>query len=237
MLNGKPLICVSADLSPVAGDSGVSQTSQKNTYPDAVYHAGGIPMMPCGLCASEMAQLCDGLLLTGGVDVDPKRYGETLLNDTVSVSLQRDTFEFALFDAFLKAGKPIFGICRGCQLINVAMGGTLYQDLAQQKGLGTMHRDSETRHPVTAEPGSLLEKLFGPRFCTNSTHHQSVKTAAPGLWITARSEDGIAEAFEHTELPILATQFHPERLTGVLRDNRTPDFQPLFEHFVRLCKK
>ena len=205
-----------------------------DTYANAVYRAGGLPIPTCAVGAEELAELCDGLLLSGGVDLDPRYYGEEILNDTVKIRPERDTFELALFRAFYKQGKPIFGICRGCQLINVALGGTLYQDLVEQKGL--MHSDPELRHAVHVEEGSVLHRLFGTQFFVNSTHHQAVKDAAPGLRITARSDEGIVEAFEHESLPVLATQFHPERLTGVLWDDRTPDFAPLFAHFAALCQ-
>jgi len=235
MLNGKALICVSTDLSPL-GDEGLDwRVSQNLSYPEAVRRGGGLPVLASGVCAGELAQLCDGLLLTGGADADPALYGEEKLNDSVSVNPKRDRYELELFHAFQRLGKPILGICRGCQLINVALGGTLYQDLPTQKK--TVHSLGTGRHEVLAEKGSILEELFGPVFWTNSTHHQSVKDPAPGLRVTARSEEGIVEGFQHTALPIMATQFHPERLTGDFRDDRTPDFQPLFEYFVRLCEK
>lgn len=234
MKGNRPLICISADLKPLDTDPRRRVTELKNTYADAVYRAGGLPIPTCGTAVEELAALCGGLLLSGGADLDPALYGEVILNDTVKLSRERDDFELALYRAFLDAGKPILGICRGCQLINVALGGTLYQDLVEQKGL--VHFDPELRHEVCTEENSLLRRLFGERFLTNSTHHQAVKTAADGLRITARSAEGVVEAFEHESLPIFATQFHPERLTGVLWDDRTPDFLPLFEHFIELCK-
>ena len=234
MKGNRPLICISADLYTQAADPRRRVTELQNTYADAVYRAGGLPIPTCGTAAEELAELCAGLLLSGGVDLDPALYGETILNDTVKIHRERDDFELSLFRAFFEKGKPIFGICRGCQLINVALGGTLYQDLVAQKGL--VHFDPDLRHEVMTSEGSLLHRLFGERFLTNSTHHQSVKDVADGLVVTARSADGIVEAFEHTTLPIFATQFHPERLTGILWDDRTPDFLPLMEYFIKLCK-
>ena len=230
----KPLLCVSSDIRRLESDPRRLELQLHGTYTAAVAAAGAVPLAACGHCAEELAELCDGLLLTGGADLDPRLYGEAVLNDTVKVQPERDDFELALFWAFYRRGKPIFGICRGCQLINVALGGTLYQDLVEQKGL--MHSDPELRHAVHVEEGSVLHRLFGTQFFVNSTHHQAVKDAAPGLRITARSDEGIVEAFEHESLPILATQFHPERLTGVLWDDRTPDFAPLFAHFAALCQ-
>jgi putative glutamine amidotransferase len=144
-------------------------------------------------------------------------------------------FEKPLFEAFLKRGKPILGICRGSQLINVCMGGTLWQDLLEQKGW--VHMNGQIRHDVYAEEGSILCNIFGKQFKTNSTHHQAVKDLAPGFHVTARSIEGIIEAYEHDTLPIYATQFHPERLTGILWDDRTPDYKPWFEYFVNLVKE
>ena len=192
-------------------------------------------MITCGRCAEEMADLCDGLLITGGPDLEPEVYGEQPLNDTVKPMPERTAFEKPLFQAFLDRGKPILGICRGCQFINAVMGGTLYQDLVEQKGW--VHFNAQIRHEVYAEEGSVLYRLFGPKCRTNSTHHQAVKDLAPGFHVTARSVEGIVEAYEHDTLPILATQFHPERLTGILWDDRTPDFRPWFEYFVELVRK
>ena len=235
MLNGKPLICISSDMKKMESDPRRLITETYQTYSDAVFYAGGIPMITCGRCAEEMADLCDGLLITGGPDLEPEVYGEQPLNDTVKPMPERTAFEKPLFQAFLDRGKPILGICRGCQFINAVMGGTLYQDLVEQKGW--VHFNVQIRHEVYAEEGSVLYRLFGPKFRTNSTHHQAVKDLAPGFHVTARSVEGIVEAYEHDTLPILATQFHPERLTGILWDDRTPDFRPWFEYFVELVRK
>ena len=183
--------------------------------------------------AARVCDICDGLIVPGsGNPVLPEYYGGEPTDEVIR--FDEYGHDKQVIDLFVKAGKPIFGICRGCQLINVALGGTLYQDLVAQKGL--VHFDPELRHEVRASEGSLLCRLFGERFLTNSTHHQAVKVVADGLRITARSSEGIVEAFEHKERPIFATQFHPERLTGVLWDDRTPDFLPLFEYFLTLCK-
>ena len=235
MAKGKPRICISSDRRVLEIDSRRWLTEVHNVYTEAVHRAGGLPLPTCGVDAGEMAELCDGLLLTGGADLDPALYGEEILNDSVNINAERDDFELALFHAFWEWGKPVLGICRGCQLINVALGGTLYQDLAAQKGL--VHSDPALRHEVSVEGDSVLGRLFGTRFLVNSTHHQAVKDTAPGLRVTARSKEGLVEAFEHETLPVLATQFHPERLTGALWDDRTPDFAPLFSYFIALCSK
>ncbi|MBO5975749.1 MAG: gamma-glutamyl-gamma-aminobutyrate hydrolase family protein, partial [Oscillospiraceae bacterium] len=102
---------------------------------------------------------------------------------------------------------------------------------------GLNHMDKTMRHRVTCAKGSLMHRLFGESVLVNSTHHQAVKNVAPGFWVTALSEEGIVEAYEHSQLPIWATQFHPERLTGTWSDGRTPDFAPLFEFFVEQVMK
>ena len=234
MLNEKPLICVSSDLKRMESDPRRMITEIHQTYTSAVYNAGGIPIITCDVCAEDLADLCDGLLLTGGADIDPELYGEEKLNDSVHPMPERTAFEKPLFEAFMKRGKPIMGICRGSQLINVCMGGTLYQDLLAQKGW--VHMNPEIRHDVYTEEGSVLYNLFGPQFKTNSTHHQAVKDLAPGFHVTARSIEGIVEAYEHDSLPILATQFHPERLTGITWDDRTPDYKTYFEYFINMVK-
>ena len=131
--------------------------------------------------------------------------------------------------------KPILTICRGFQLLNCVLGGSLYQDLVAQKGW--VHMNKDIRHDVYTEKGSVLNRLFGDVVKTNSTHHQAVKDLAPGLHVTARSIEGIIEAYEHDTLPILGTQFHPERLTGVTWDDRTPDYAPYFAHFVQMVRE
>ena len=236
MINGKPLICISpSGMQPMASDARGREWLMQNVYTNAVSRAGGVPIVAAERCAEELAELCDGLLVSGGADLDPAMYGEEILNDSVKIQPDRDALEKPLLEAFLKRGKPIFGICRGCQLINVVMGGSLYQDLLEQKGW--IHFHLQMRHDVYVEEDSILGRLFGRQFKVNSTHHQSVKELAPGFRVTARSVEGIVEAFEHETLPIFATQFHPERLTGDLWDDRTADFAPLFAYFIDLVKK
>ena len=234
-IQDKPLICLSNDSNffQTHGEA-PRQIHSPKAYGAAIAAAGGIPMLTCEQCAEEMAELCEGLLLSGGDDVDPELYGETILNDTVGTDPERTQFEVPLARAFLERGKPILTICRGFQLLNVLLGGTLYQDLLEQKGW--IHSNGKIRHDLYAEEGSILHALFGPVFKVNSTHHQAIKALAPGLRVTARSVEGIIEGYEHESLPIFGVQFHPERLTGVQWDSRTPDFKPFFEHFIALVR-
>ncbi|MBR6789365.1 MAG: gamma-glutamyl-gamma-aminobutyrate hydrolase family protein [Oscillospiraceae bacterium] len=201
-------------------------------YGAAIAAAGGIPVQTMEFAAEELADLCDGLLLSGGEDVDPARYGETILNDTVIADTRRDAYEFPLAKAFLDRGKPILAICRGFQVLNVVLGGDLWQDLPEQ--LGFIHSNSKLRHPCFTEEGSIIREIFGAEFKVNSTHHQAVRRLGEGLKVTGRSIEGIVEAYEHETLPIIGTQFHPERLTGGHYDGRTPDFAPWFERFIKM---
>ncbi len=236
MLNGKPVICISNDSNASSNTAGKPrQIMSPKAYSAAIAAAGGIPWLTSEFCAEELAQFCDGLLLSGGDDVEPEYFGETVLNASVSMDTERTRFEIPLAKAFLAQGKPIMTICRGIQLLNIVMGGDIYQDLVEQCGL--VHMNGTIRHDVYAEEGSILHRLFGPKFKTNSTHHQAIRRLAPGFKVTARSVEGIVEAVEHESLPIFGTQFHPERLTGVQWDERTPDFAPLFSHFIEVVKE
>lgn len=236
MLNGKPLICVSNDSNNDPKDPAkIRHVDSPLAYSQAIANSGGIPVITAEQCPEELAELCDALLLSGGDDVDTELYGEEIFNDTVSPDPKRTEFEVPLAKAFLAKGKPILGICRGSQLLNVLMGGDLWQDLLEQQGY--VHLNGKIRHDVFTEKGSVLNRLFGDKVKTNSTHHQAIRTLAPGLKCTARSVEGIVEAFEHESKPILATQFHPERLTGAQWDDRTPDFKPYFDYFIELVRK
>ena len=180
---------------------------------------------------------CDGLVLTGGVDVHPKYYGEEI-NGTDKIDDLRDSFEMSLCEKYEKAGKPILGICRGIQLINIYFGGTLHQDLGF---IGNCHRNDKPDgvvHNVRAAKCSLVEKLYGDEFPVNSFHHQAVKNVAPGFAATALStEHGIIEAIEHKTRPIFGVQWHPERMCLSHRRCDTVDGKYIFAHFVNLCKE
>lgn len=155
-----------------------------------------------------------GLILAGGGDVSPALYGGSA-EGCAPPDIHRDRAELALLDAFSAAGKPVLGICRGAQVINVWAGGTLFGDL----GAGNaVHRwaGADRVHELRTAPGSLLRGLYGPRLWANSAHHQAVRRAGRGLAVTAWSADGVIEALEHTRLPILAVQFHPERMRSAM---------------------
>ncbi len=165
--------------------------------------------------------LLDGLLLSGGLDIHPGLYGE---GDSVHAATQteaggRDVHEITLVRAAVARDLPIFAICRGLQVLNVALGGTLYQDLPTQVDTEWAHRQgphsSEKTHCTHVTPGSRLEKIVGgmATLAINSHHHQAAKEVAPGLIVTARAEDGVVEALEKPGARfLLAVQWHPENL-------------------------
>ena len=175
----------------------------------------------------------DGLLLTGGDDMDPALFGREN-RGSQGIDRARDEAELSLLDAFLSANKPVLAICRGHQVANVWLGGDLIQDLGPE--LVSFHRKEEGDqvHLIRAEEGSLLHRLYGPVFPVNSSHHQALGRLGRGLRVSARSEDGVIEAVEHDTLPLISVQFHPERMTGALARPDTVDGGEIFRAFVEM---
>lgn len=205
---------------------------QMNHYCQAVEAVGGRCVPGCSP-APDLS--CDGLLLCGGGDIDPARFGQ---DDRGSQppDLVRDQAELTLFHAFFQVQKPILGICRGMQLINVALGGDLIQDLPQDQAVFHGGAGRDLVHPIRAAEGSLLRGLYGPLFPVNSYHHQAVDRLGRGLRPTAWAESGFVEAFAHTALPIVGVQFHPERMACANRRADTIDGGALFHYFLSLCR-
>ncbi|MHA2609349.1 MAG: gamma-glutamyl-gamma-aminobutyrate hydrolase family protein [bacterium JZ-2024 1] len=155
------------------------------------------------------------LILTGGKDVNPARYGEDAKPYTEIDP--RDGWEFDVLEKFLMAEKPVLGICRGIQVLNVAFGGSLFQDIALERRLSIAHRDAtdtarDVFHFIRTSDEGNLRKWLGPRAEVNSHHHQAIKFLAPGLIATAFAEDGIVEGVEDRSGRIMGVQWHPERL-------------------------
>ncbi len=200
-------------------------------YVSAVRAAGGEPTAAY-LPAPDLS--FDGLLLAGGGDVEPARFGQ---EDRGSRDMDpaRDRAELALLDAFLGAGRPVLAICRGHQVVNVWAGGGLIQDLGPL--VPNHQRAGDAVHPVRAEEGTLLRRLYGPVFPVNSNHHQGIGRLGRGLYASARSSDGVIEGLEHESLPLISVQFHPERMTGALARPDTVDGGTVFREFLRLCGK
>lgn len=205
-------------------------------YFRAVHLAGGIPVLLPFIAteaeANEVLDRIDGLLLSGGCDVDPQLYGEDAHPRLGTVSPERDATELALARAALKRDLPILGICRGHQVLAVAVGGTLWQDIPAQVAKSIKHAQEAPRwftgHRVTVKDGTRLQQILGSEFLVNTYHHQAVK-AVPAGWVeSATAPDGINEALEHPGYRfVLSVQWHPENFAG-----RPYSFAPLFEAFI-----
>lgn len=201
-----------------------------DNYANIMQSVGGavIRSMDCALAAA-----CDGLLLPGGGDVDPARYGAHN-NGSVEIDPTRDEAEFSLIRQFAAAGKPILGICRGHQVLNVFFGGSLIGHLQNTAAHApAASGEPDRQHLVSVCPGSYLAVLYGPRFIVNSYHHQAVDRLGSELFALASSQDGVNEAFCHQTLPIFGVQWHPERLFPALAENQLGG-APLFHYFLSL---
>lgn len=211
-------------------------------YIKAISRAGGIPLLlPAGASMDgvlDFAGLIDGLLVPGGQDVSPLLYGENPAPSVGYTLADTDRTEIALVREASKRGIPVFGICRGMQLINVAFGGTLIQDIPSEVPGAICHRQnmavrSELTHEASIKENSLLSEILGAgSMAVNSFHHQAVKEAAPEFSVTAHSADGIAEGMESGDRRIFAVQWHPEELI-----DRYPVFLRLFEYLIKLAGK
>jgi putative glutamine amidotransferase len=201
--------------------SGAERSGVNSAYVRAVIRAGAIPLILPPLLGENhhvaILDVLDGLVLTGGEDVDPAFYNHARHPAIGEVDPQRDAFELGLFRESRRRGLPTLAICRGIQLVNVAMGGTLWQDLPSEKPGALPHRaptDRDVRtHDVTITPGSRLAHVLGTTRCAvNSFHHQSIRDLAPGLVVTATAPDGEIEGVESPEGDpwLLAVQWHPE---------------------------
>ena len=183
--------------------------------------------------AVQDALTCDGLLLPGGGDMDPKFYGQARIPACGEPNLLRDAAEPLLLRAFLAADKPVLGICRGIQVMNAVLGGDLYQDIKPFEHLPHNGHWAKV-HTVTVRRGTLLSRILGQdTVLVNSQHHQAVDRVAPGFTLAALSEDGIVEAIEKPDAGFcLGVQWHPEWLSDA-----DPAMQSLFDAFVNACSK
>ncbi len=197
-------------------------TSVFDAYVRSVELAGGAPMIiPCvedGETLDALIDICDGFIFTGGVDIDPCHYGEQIIDACGEIHAYRDSLELSAFPKIFNTGKPIMGICRGSQLINVALGGTLYQDIPSQLEGCMQHKQTEPKfsysHDVTVLKDTPLYSLLGTeRIKANTFHHQAIKTLGQGLQVMAKADDGIIEAiYLPGDRYLRAYQWHPERL-------------------------
>jgi putative glutamine amidotransferase len=218
----KPKITITLELSVKEGN----RLNYLNfAYAQAIEEAGGIPLyfppLPLPEILEEAVRLSDGLVLTGGADIHPSYYGEDISAPIGLSPNQRTEFDLQFFHAVLEAGKPILAICHGMQIVNVAFGGSLYQDLATQLPGSLAHRHGEgqpaSRHRVKVGPESRLAELLQGvlEFDVTSTHHQAVKALGKNLRVSARSPDGVVEGIELLANPnIIGVQWHPEKDPG-----------------------
>ncbi len=202
-----------------------------------------IPSVATGgkVALKEYAESLDGLVLHGGADVAPESYGETPLKEEWKGDRVRDLYEIELFRAFKDADKPVLGVCRGAQLINVALGGSLYQDITTQVEPSLNHRDwhiyDQNFHEIKFNEGSYLEKIFGRgSFRTNSIHHQALRKIGDGLVVEAVStEDGIVEGVKYQGPNyVCGIQWHPEFHDD--EDNALLSGDPLLRDFMSECE-
>lgn len=237
MNNKKPLILVTADYNYANNASSI-----KNLYCEALEQAGAAPVV---LPLSENVDLldiyidkCDGLMVSGGQDIDAAYYGEDNMPYNGEISPYRDIMELKLIKKAILANKPVLGICRGIQVVNAAMGGTLYQDIYEQVKDRQLIKHSQNAprwhatHQVVIRKNSFMWDVFKTeKVSVNSFHHQAVKDIAPGFEVTAWSEDGIIEAIEYSKTNFaVGVQWHPEDLW-----KRDALQRELFKGFVNRC--
>jgi len=245
-----PLILISPGTERRGAEFADASMSLSNRYGLAVMAVGGIPwVLPCSGDESvvvEAVSRCDGVLLTGGDDIQPEIYLDVVpqaLRRTVKVvDKARDVHELLVIREVFRQRKPLLAICRGQQLLNVALGGTLLVDIARQRPDAIKHncmdRKDQPVHKAALTPDSLLAKMTGKHeLAVNSTHHQAVDRVAAALRVTATGPDGIVESLELARsengiVPyLLGVQFHPERLY-----DRHPEFLEVFRSLTRACK-
>ena len=212
------------------------------TYVPPIERLGGLPLILPYVkdkkTIEQFVAVCDGVFFTGGLDIEPSRYGETKKETCDMTAPLRDELEFAVFEAAFAAKKPMLCICRGLQLINAALGGKLYQDLPTETRVTLSHRQTEEKfefsHDIVIKKDTpLFSLLNAERIRGNSFHHQAIKELGEGLSVMALSDDGIIEGIYHTSYPYLrAYQWHPERLFEKDESSRL-----IFADFINACNK
>jgi putative glutamine amidotransferase len=242
MTSNKPLVAITGRKTPDSVENG-SLCGARRLYLEAVIDAGGIPvilpLMESSAAALELLEHCDGVLVPGGEDIDPRHYGETPHPLLGTTDPDRDAHELAVIREARARKLPLLGICRGHQMINVAYGGTLYQDIGTQFASRQPHprgQFEELAHELHLCPGSILSNLLDTSSLTiNSLHHQAVKMIGTGLRSAGESPDGLNEALEGTDPEhwVLSVQCHPEALFSKV-DSR---WKALFAAFVREASK
>ncbi|WP_312060302.1 gamma-glutamyl-gamma-aminobutyrate hydrolase family protein [Anaerotignum sp.] len=207
----QPVIGITPDY-----DSSIRRYKIHEDYISAILSSGGLPILLFPY--AEIPPFLDGIIFSGGGDIDPLLFQEEPLAQSGEISPLRDQYEIALCREAIGKNIPILGICRGMQVINIALGGTIYQDIFVQTGSKLKHSQQAPReygtHSILIENDSLLSALLGKEKVTvNSFHHQAVALLGDGLRVSAKSQDGLIEAIEHTQnLFVLGVQWHPEAM-------------------------
>ncbi len=234
-MNKKPII----GITPNIEDGKLTLDSR---YLDAIFLSGGVPIiLPRSTkpdVIDKYLESCDGFVFSGGGDLDPAYYGEPPSDKLGRITEERDSYELELAKRVLETDKPVLGICRGTQVINVALGGTLYQDIPTEIDGAIDHRQTDTTvpytHGISVLPGTPLYEIVGGSYAmVNTFHHQAVKVLGDGLEIMARAEDGVIEALYSPKRRFLyLIQWHPERMVRV--DECT---KRLLERFIEEAAK
>jgi putative glutamine amidotransferase len=248
----KPIILITSDYigGEEAEKQGLTRTKDQDLnvcnwdYIDAVQLSGGIPLVAPNMdvdekSIEEIISIADGILFSGGGDVNPEYYNEKVKFDNVSFDQRRDCFEMSLITKVLDMNIPVLGICRGMQLINVAAGGNLYQDIKEQYETVISHSIPDSRkwdivHEIELVKGTKLYGVYDSKIRgVNSFHHQAVKSLAPSLKASAYSEDGLVESFElESTRFLIGVQWHPEKMF-----EKYPEELKLFRSFVAAAEK
>lgn len=239
----KPIIGITSAYEIEDGLRNYHRTTVSIDYSKSIIAGGGIPIILPVTSNLEVIkkqlELLDGLLLTGGADINPSYYGQDFKENMGVISPERDEGELLLLKEFYKTNKPILGICRGHQLINVFLGGTLFQDLKYSGAEVLKHRQDFypelAVHKVNIlDKDNMLAKLYGKEVMTNSFHHQAVDKLGKGLTTIATTADGIIEAFQMKSRDFLyGIQWHPEMMTARGND----EMKKIFVEFVNSCEK
>lgn len=239
----KPIIGISGGIMIDEGGKtpGYERAVINDDYIQSVVLSGGVPLMlPIvydETLVRRQVEVIDALILSGGIDVNPILYGEEPRERLGTISPKRDKFDMTLIKVALELNKPILGICRGHQILNVANGGSLYQDLSYIEGCYIKHSQGSAptiaTHTVDITPGTKLYHIIGDKVITNSFHHLAVKEVAPGFRIVALAKDGVVEAIEKEGNGfVLGIQWHPER-----NASEDPMMLKIFEALVNEAKK
>jgi putative glutamine amidotransferase len=240
-------VALTTTIDPTGGDSRRPRIALYASYLEVLQRVGLTPVLVTPAhgpeAIEELTAICSGLVLAGGEDIDPSRYGEEPIPQLGRVNPPRDIAELRALDTATRRDLPILGICRGHQLLNVFFGGTLYQDIGVALGGEYSHDQDAQReghhHDVTVKQGSRLgEAIRLERLAINSYHHQAVRDVAPNLEVTARADDGLIEAVESRDHRwVVGVQWHPERYEAREEDSDADPNMRLFKAFAAVVRE